>query len=95
MLPVDFELITTVPAFVVSASATKSETLFAVTDPPVTTKSSPVVKSLITSDPALILKVSLPAPPVRSSSFAPPVMTSLPVPAEIISSPPAPVIISL
>mgnify|MGYP001447121457 CR=1 FL=1 len=71
MLPVDFELITTVPAFVVSASATKSETLFAVTDPPVTTKSSPVVKSLITSDPALILKVSLPAPPVRSSSSAP------------------------
>ena len=68
MLPVDFELITTVPAFVVSASATKSETLFAVTDPPVTTKSSPVVKSLITSDPALILKVSLPAPPLRISS---------------------------
>jgi len=59
VLPVDFELITTVPAFVVSASATKSVTLFAVTDPPVTTKSSPVVKSLITSDPALTLKVSL------------------------------------
>ena len=68
----------TVPAFVVSASATKSDTLLAVTEPPVTTTSSPVVKSLITSLPALTLKVSLPAPPVRSSLSAPPVIVSFP-----------------
>ena len=95
VLAEELEFIVTVPAFVVSPSAIKSETLLAVTEPPVTIKSSPVFKSLMVSLPLLILKVSFPSPPVRSSSFAPPEIESFPFPPDIISSPPEPVIISL
>ena len=95
VLPPLAALIVAVPAFVVSLSATKADTLFAVAvAPELTTRSSPVARSAIVSLPESTLKVSLPALPVKVSLSAPPVIVSLPVPPAIMSLPPAPVIIS-
>ena len=70
-----------VPPLVVLFVATKAVILvaFAVALP-LTTKLSPVDKSLIVSLPASTLKVSLPALPVSESSPAPPVIVSSPAP---------------
>ena len=66
-------------SFVVSLSATKADTLFAVAvAPELTFKSSPVARSAIVSLPRSTLKVSLPDPPVKESFPAFPVITSLP-----------------
>ena len=51
------------PEFDVPLSAVKATTSSATTDPPVIITSSPVARSLIVSEPALILKLSLPLPP--------------------------------
>ena len=55
---------------------------------------SPVIRSVIISDPSSILKVSFPSPPVKVSSSAPPVIISAPKPPEIVSSPAPPAKIS-
>ena len=95
VLPPLAALIVAVPAFVVSLSATKADTLFAVAvAPELTTRSSFVARSAIVSLPESTLKVSLPPPPVKLSLSAPPVIVSLPVPPAMMSLPPAPVIIS-
>ena len=95
VLPPLAALIVAVPAFVVSLSATKADTLFAVAvAPELTTRSSPVARSAIVSLPESTLKVSLPASPVKVSLSAPPVILSFPVPPLRTSLPPAPVIIS-
>ena len=85
-----------VPAFVVSLSATKADTLLAVAvAPDVTTRSSPVARSVIVSLPASTLKVSLSALPVKLSLPAPPVIISLPPFPVIISAPPPPLRVSV
>ena len=96
VLPPLAALIVAVPAFVVSLSATKADTLFAVAvAPDVTTRSSPVDRSVIVSLPASTLKVSLPALPVKLSLPAPPVIISLPPFPVIMSAPPPPLSVSI
>ena len=51
------------PEFDVSLSAVKATTSSAITEPPVIMTSSPVDKSLMISEPELILKISSPLPP--------------------------------
>ena len=51
------------PEFDVSLSAVKATTSSAITEPPVMITSSPVDKSLMISEPELILKISSPLPP--------------------------------
>ena len=92
--PVAALIVTVPPVFLVLLSATKFETSLAATVPPVTTRSSPVVRSLMVSDPAPTVKVSSPPPPVNASLSAPPSMLSFPVPPLRTSLPPDPVIIS-
>ena len=60
--------------------------------PALTTKASPVVKSLTVSSPLSILKISLELPPVIISSPAPPVIVSSLLPVLIVSTPFPPVI---
>ena len=88
MLPPLAAVKVAVPALVVSLSATKAETLvaFAVA-PEVTTRSSPVARSVTVSVPASTLNLSLPALPVKLSLPAPPVIMSLPPFPAIISAP--------
>ena len=66
------------PELEVPLLAVKATTSSATTEPPVITTLSPVARSLIVSEPALTLKVSLLLPPCSSSSPAPPVRTSSP-----------------
>ena len=96
VLPPLAALIVAVPAFVVSLSATKADTLFAVAvAPELTTRSSPFERSAIVSLPESTLKVSLPPSPVKVSLFAPPVIYHYQFHQLRTSLPPAPVIISL
>ena len=60
-----------------------------------TTKTSPVVRSLTVSSPLSILKVSFPVPPVMMSSPAPPVIVSWLSPVLIVSTSLPPVMKSL
>ena len=88
-------MIVAVPEFVVSLSATKFATLFAVAvAPDDTIRSSPVAKSVIVSEPESTLKESLPPPPVNVSFPVPPVILSAPAPPVILSAPAPPVIVS-
>ena len=83
------------PELTVSLSATKAVIFvaFAVA-PELTTKSSPVARSVTVSVPESTLKVSLPPLPVKLSLFAPPVMLSFPAPPVMISLLEPPSIIS-
>ena len=94
VLPSACALIIAVAALVVSLSASKLDDKLAVAVPPVTTKSSPVCKSVIVSDPAETVIVSSPLPPVIISSPTPPFRISAPPPELIISPPLPPVIVS-
>ena len=78
-------------SFLVLPFASKLDTFIAFkVAPALTTKTSPVVKSLTVSVPLSILKVSLPPQPNKVSLPAPPLNVSLPAPPTRVSLPEVP-----